>query len=363
MVINLAEFRLEDVSSFIRNIDSECTLACIHEDNVIVGSKEGELVCWSISSGIEKWNISFEGPCSELKIYKNNIYLTEEGNIHSINLIDGEISWSLVLEGLTDFIQIYKDQIWISSSIYDLHISNYSDSIIWRIDETGNILEKWPIEGKPWFLGSTEYGICVGLSRPKCGYAKICIGKSVDYVSLKNIYPITAGLQEEGYTYLGHSDGKVSVINRGIEKEIDVGETAVSSLGIVMGKLFIAMESGDLMDSKGEYKYNLDGVIDGIVSGPGANECKFLWVICWSKICKISAINTSRRTIDININHDFRIRKMDSDGEILVLGDSNGKIFLIEENVLMRRLKFNDITVEKDERRTLLKEKLRRMRT
>ena len=53
---------------------------------------------------------------------------------------------------------------------------------------------------------------------------------------------------------------------------------------------------------------------------------------------------------------------MKSNGEILVLGDLEGKIFLIEEKVLNRRLKSSNKLVVNDEKRSLLKERIRKLR-
>ena len=48
--------------------------------------------------------------------------------------------------------------------------------------------------------------------------------------------------------------------------------------------------------------------------------------------------------------------------DFLALGDSEGKIFLIENNVLQRRLKSNPEEIKIDEKRALLRERLRRLR-
>tara|TARA_B110001452_G_scaffold93847_1_gene77513 strand:- start:285 stop:1361 length:1077 start_codon:yes stop_codon:yes gene_type:complete len=353
--------RLEDISSFVRSLNSECTVISNHDDYLIVGSKEGLLICWSINSGIEKWRNKFEGPCSELIVFEKKVYLTEEGNVHSIDLLEGKILWSLKLEGLSDFVQVNNGDIWVSSSIYDLHISNYSESIIWHLDRNGKIIEKWIIEGKPWFFCSTKYGVCVGLSRPKCGYGKITPGKKVEYVSLKNENPITAGFKKDQIIYLGHSNGLITVLNKDEIQEVKIGDYPVKAIE-VMKDMVIGLESGMIYSKENNWEYNVNGIIDKIVNGPLIESIDCLWVSTWTTNSIISIIDVDSGALKYHIKHNSRIRKMKSNGEILVLGDSEGKIFLIEEKVLNRRLKSSNKFVVNDEKRSLLKERIRKLR-
>jgi outer membrane protein assembly factor BamB len=357
----MINIRLEDVASFVRNIGSECTLIINHNDNLIIGSNKGLLICWSVSSGIEKWRNSFEGPCSELVTDEEICYLTENGNVHSINLKNGEVVWSLELEGLSDFIQVNGEDVWVTSSTYDLHISNYSESIVWLINKNGDIMEKWAVEGKPWSLAITDHGVFIGLSRPKCGYAKISKNNNIEYVSLKNENPVTIGLEKDKMIFLGHSNGKVTVIDQEVTREIDIGKSAVSSLE-KKDDLIIGLESGEIYSELNEWNIKLDGIIDRIVQGPSIEGVRFLWSSSWSNNSTICAIDINTGLINYKLQHNFRIRQMKSNGKILVLGDSDGKIFLIEDLVLNRRIKAPIELIENDEKRALLKDKLRSLR-
>ena len=356
----MEEYQLIEVSSFIRDIRSMCTVIKISDDYLVSGSQKGILACWTISSGTENWRIEFEGPCSEVCIEGNNLYLTEEGNIHLIDLNLGKIKWSKELEGLSDFIQVSGENIWVTSSIYDLHISNYSESTVWLFDKNGLKLEEWLVEGKPWFFGVTKYGVYLGLSRPKCGYAKISIGKEVEYITLKNKNPITTGFLQEDIIFLGHSDGKISELNNNSVREIEVGDRAVNTLEYDE-KIIVGLESGEIYSENG-WKNKIRNSIDKIMKGPPIDDLKTIWLSSWENSTTIYALDIMLGEVKYEINHVSRIREMVSFDNFIALGDSEGKIFLIENVVFNRRIKSKSEVTKNDQKRVLLKDRLRRLR-
>ena len=95
-------YKLSEISSFVRDIDTECTILKLHENFLIAGSHDGMLNCWDIISGMEKWSNYFEGPCSEIIIEQELIYLAEEGNVHCINLDNGNSIWTKKIDGLVN---------------------------------------------------------------------------------------------------------------------------------------------------------------------------------------------------------------------------------------------------------------------
>ena len=48
---------LEQLSSFVREVDSRCVFVGVAEGFLVAGSKAGELLCWSVSSGLQKWKV------------------------------------------------------------------------------------------------------------------------------------------------------------------------------------------------------------------------------------------------------------------------------------------------------------------
>ena len=47
-------YKLSEISSFVRDIGTECTILEIHRNFLIGGSHDGVLKCWDIISGFEK---------------------------------------------------------------------------------------------------------------------------------------------------------------------------------------------------------------------------------------------------------------------------------------------------------------------
>ena len=244
------DYKLLEISSFIRNIKTECTVLEFHEDFLIAGSHGGLLSCWDTITGLEKWSNDFEGPCSEIIIEQGLIYLAEEGNIHCINLESGESLWSNQIDGLSEFIKIYDESIWVGSAVYDLQISNYSESGIWEFNKNGTFIKKIELNSKPWFFDVTDFGIFIGLSRPLCGYGKINTEREIEYYNLVNKNPVTTGICHENIIFLGHSDGNVSIIGDKIEERKNTKNMPVKCFEYHKG-VVIGLESGNIYSENG----------------------------------------------------------------------------------------------------------------
>lgn len=354
------DYKLLEISSFIRNIKTECTVLKFHEDFLIAGSHGGLLSCWDTITGLEKWSNDFEGPCSEIIIEQGLIYLAEEGNIHCINLESGESLWSNQIDGLSEFIKIYDESIWVGSAVYDLQISNYSESGIWEFNKNGTFIKKIELNSKPWFFDVTDFGIFVGLSRPLCGYGKINTEREIEYYNLVNKNPVTTGICHENIIFLGHSDGNVSIIGDKIEERKNTKNMPVKCFEYHKG-VVIGLESGNIYSENG-WEIDLQKELDVISSAPSNNEIDYLWASLWDGQSSIHSIDNDSGEIKFGIQHSSRIRKIICSNDFIALGDSEGKIFVIENNVLQRRLKSKPEDIEIDEKRALLRERLRRLR-
>ena len=353
-------YKLSEISSFVRDIDTECTILKLHKNFLIAGSHDGILNCWDIISGIEKWNNHFEGPCSEIIIEQELIYLAEEGNVHCIDLDNGKSIWSKKIDGFSEFIRIYDDHIWVGSSVYDLQISNYSESAIWKFNKKGELIKNVILKSKPWFFDVTGLGLFIGLSRPLCGYGKINEMGIVEYYDLINKNPITTGISHEDNIFLGHSNGNVSSIGKKIEEYKNNKNIPVKDLEFHKG-IIIGLESGEIY-SENDWEVDLKRELDVLSRAPSNDGIDYLWASTWGNKSKIFSINNNSGSIEFCVEHSSRIRRINYSNDFLALGDSEGKIFLIENNVLQRRLKSNPEEIKIDEKRALLRERLRRLR-
>ncbi len=353
-------YKLSEISSFVRDIDTECTILKLHENFLIAGSHDGMLNCWDIISGMEKWSNYFEGPCSEIIIEQELIYLAEEGNVHCINLDNGNSIWTKKIDGFSEFIKTYDDHIWVGSSVYDLQISNYSESAIWKFNKKGELIKTVILKSKPWFFDVTDLGLFIGLSRPLCGYGKINKMGEIEYYDLINKNPITTGLSYENDIFLGHSNGNVTIVGNKIEEFKNKKNIPVKDLEFHKG-IIIGLESGEI-HSENNWEVDLKNELDVLSRAPTNNGIDYLWASTWDNESKIFSIDINSGSIEFCVEHSSRIRRINCSNDFLALGDSEGKIFLIENNVLQRRLKSNPEEIKIDEKRALLRERLRRLR-
>lgn len=353
-------YKLLEMSSFTRNIKSECTLVEFHKNLLIAGSHNGLLICWDIRTGIERWSSKYDGPCSGAIIENGEIYLVEEGKIHCIDLESGESKWSNVVEGLSEFVKIYNEHILVGASVYDLHISNYSESGIWMFDKNGSLIKKYELGSKPWSFDVTNNGLYLGLSRPLCGYARLIEGKEIEYYKLENKSPITTGISDEDTIFLGHGDGNVSIIGNDIKEWKNKDASPVKNLQYIKG-ILIGLETGKIY-SENDWEIDLKMELDIISTAPSNDSIDYLWASTWNGKTNIFSIDNNSGNIEFKIEHPSRVRKIICFDQFVALGDSKGEIFLIENDVLQRRLKSKPEDIKIDEKRALLRERLRRLR-
>lgn len=353
-------YKLSEISSFIRDIGTECTILKLHKNFLIAGSHDGILNCWDVISGMEKWSNYFEGPCSEIIIEQELIYLAEEGNVHCIDLDNGKSIWNNKIDGFSEFIKTYNGHVWVGSSVYDLQISNYSESAIWKFNKKGELVENVMLKSKPWFFDVTDLGLFIGLSRPLCGYGKIDEMGVIEYYDLINKTPITTGVSNEHNIFLGHSNGNVSSIGNKIKEYKNSKNIPVKDLEFHKG-IIIGLESGEIY-SENNWEVDLKRELDVISRAPSNDGIDYLWASTWEDKSKIFSIDNNSGDIEFCVEHSSRIRRINCCNDFLALGDSEGKIFLIENNVLQRRLKSSPEEIKIDEKRALLRERLRQLR-
>ena len=109
---------LESVSSFERGLGSACTALRFGDGNLLAGSQEGALACWSMDSGNELWRVEIDGPISDLVLEGNRVYAAASSDLHVFGVDDGEIVWSRALEGASDYVRVHEGVVWASSSVY-----------------------------------------------------------------------------------------------------------------------------------------------------------------------------------------------------------------------------------------------------
>ena len=347
----MSELSLEAISSYVRDLSSACSAVILTEDFLVAGSHDGLLICWEAAEGIERWRVSIDGPISDIYFDSDKLYVTASASLYAIDNQGGSIVWSNKLEGASDYVIVVDGSVWATSSIYELEVADFIESSIWRFDYSGNELDRWVISERPWHLASDgDGGILLGLGRPRCGYLRVRPGVDLQHIPLSIESPITCGAGDIENILFGHSNGGVSSILSKIsehEHESLVTAIAVGKNGWISGH-----DDGKVsMESNASY---LPGSIDSV---------EILETIGWA-----SSYNDSRVNVMIlsdeekTLTHDSRIRQMHSLGNYLALGDDKGRIFMIELEVMQRRLNSSHQAVADDSKKSDLRAKLRMLR-
>ena len=356
---------LGSLASLVRELGSACTVLQIADDDLLAGSQEGVLACWSVGSGTERWRIEDEGPVSDLVIDGGRVYASASANLRAIDIGTGEVLWDRELEGASDYVQALDGNIWAASSVYEIEISDYVESTVWRFDESGELQERWTEPERPWYFGlHDDGGVLLGLGRPRCGFMRIRSGEAASHHPIEGDSPVTVGTCGAGGRFLfGHSDGRVGTI-LGSEAET-FGDYASPVRAIIgHGDSWIAgQESGLIVSSRG-WTALVPGSVDSLSIGPSTSQGEAVWASSWKEErARISVLDPDGGGSLLDLEHKHQIRHVRTGIENVAIGDSTGRIHLIEGQVLARRVEESSDTAADDESRSRLMERLRQLRS
>ena len=355
---------LESVSSFERELGSACTVLRIDGDDLLGGSQEGVLACWSVDSGNERWRVEVNGPISDLAMIDSRVYAAASSDLHALDADTGDIIWSRSLEGASDFVQVWKGVVWAASSVYEIEISDYTESTVWMFDPEGSLQEHWTFSERAWHFGlHDDGGVLLGLGRPRCGLLRIQSGEGASHRPLEGNSPVTVGAcDSEGRFLIGHSDGRVCVVTDSVDEPSEERSSPVRAICSSEQDWFSGYESGEIVSSRG-WVDTAPGAVESLAMGPSGSNGRGIWVSRWNgEASGVTVLETAEGSILLELRHYHRIRHLQSTDGNIALGDSSGRILLIEEAFLSRRLKGIVEGTDDNERRSQLMERLRRLR-
>lgn len=344
---------LSSVSSLRRDIGSQCTVLKMYDGRVFAGSQEGTLACWMADSGETVWQIEMSGPISDIDFFDDVVYVAESAMIHCLEYNSGKMVWSRELEGSSDYVLVSDTGIWATSSVYEIEIGDYTESTIWKFDDSGELQQRWTIGERCWFFGSNDSGLFLGLGRPRCGALRLADGQ-LEHLEV-GAGPVTCGTTASNRILFGHSNGKVSEIG---SSSILVGKSPVSSVLGVEGETIAGFESGQVISSAG-WSNASRGSIATLSLGPISSQDRGIWV------CSDGGVTVLGRELGDNLlelSHEYKIQNSDSRGNLIILGDESGSIYFVEESVLIRRLSDDSANNEDYTRKREMMDRLRRLR-
>ena len=355
---------LESVSSFERELGSACTVLRIDGDDLLGGSQEGVLACWSVDSGNERWRVEMNGPISDLAMIDGRVYAAASSDLHALDLDTGDIIWSRPLEGASDFVQVGEGIVWAASSVYEIELSDYTESTVRMFDSEGSLQEHWTFSERAWYFGlHDDGGVLLGLGRPRCGLLRIRSGEDTSHRPLEGSSPVTVGVcDSEGRFLIGHSDGRVCVVTDSVDESSEERSSPVRAICNSGQAWFSGHESGEIVSSRG-WVDTAPGAVESLTMGPSGSNGSGIWGSRWNgEMSGVTVLEAADGSILLEIGHYHRIRHLQSTDGNIALGDSSGRIHLIEEAFLSRRLKGIVGETDDNERRSQLMERLRRLR-
>ena len=347
---------LTSVSSLRRDLGDECTVLRIHGNRIFAGSREGVLACWMAATGEKVWEASLAGPISSLDFAEDRVYVAESSMVHCVNNDSGEIVWSRELEGSSDYV-VVDDGVWATSSVYEIEIGDYTESTIWRFDGAGELQQRWTIAERCWFIGSDESGLVLGLGRPRCGALRLNDGE-LGHLEIPDAGPVTCGTVAGNRILLGHSDGKVSEVDGSDCGSALEGESPVSAVLGVENETIVGLEHGMVVSSAG-WSHSSGGAVAALSLGPWLSSDRVVWI---SSGHGVSVVHQDGGNPLLELVHECRITESDSNGDIIVLGDSQGAIHLVERDVLSRRLEQETDKSDDDAKKKEMMDRLRGLR-
>ena len=347
--------RLEELASFVRDLGSECTCLIIHEDILIAGSKNGKIMSWDIRDGHEIWSLKVDGPVSDIEV-SDLIYLTASAELHAIDIENGSLEWTRDIGGSSDLIKVDKESIWVTSSLYEIEVEDYTETTLFKFDKSSKLIKSIIFEERPWFMTVDKNDLILGIGRPRCGYLIVNSKYEIIHEEISGDSPITSGIRTKSGFLLGHSNGTMTEIKNRKARKIELEKSPITS--IIGSDEFWCLgdEKGAILSSNNWKKY-VSSRIDCLIE---VNN--LVWAAATNNENRIYLLNKNNGDVKYTVSHDSRIRLMKHIGGIIAISDDNGKLILLEEEIVFRRLDSIKENIQDQEKRNLLKKRLRALR-
>ena len=377
---------LRDLAWFERNLDAGISALHLDDERLIAGDWDGGLHCWDLEGEIQ-WTIKASNRVSGFAVGGGWLYAVCGRDVVSIELSSGQICWEHELEGSSDLVACTPegDTILATSSVFDLEMNDFIESTIWRFNSEGELLHQDSIDERPWAISMRKDGVAfLPLSRPRCGMIR-ATPDELHHTPLPTSSPATCGTIAQSHTVVGHVDGTLTCIDDGMVMDDDtytnqpgpIESIAATEPGFLVSTV---IEQGAVgagfggaeglarsYDEKGKLLWQIETElgrnIEHVMYGPVVNEQASAWFTSWDKRKSIVEVREAIQGAPLlRSESDSRVTSIEGNREYLALGLENGTLYLIESDLLSRRL--SSIEDKKDEsHRSDLAEKLRRLRS
>ena len=377
---------LRDLAWFERNLDAGISALHLDDERLIAGDWDGGLHCWDLE-GETQWTVKASNRGSGFAVGGRWLYAVCGRDVVSIQLSSGEICWEHELEGSSDLVACTPEgeTILATSSVFDLEMNDFIESTIWRFNSEGELLHQDSIDERPWAISMRKDGVAfLPLSRPRCGMIR-ATSEELHHTPLPTSSPATCGTIAQTHTVVGHVDGTLTCIDDGMVMDDDTYTNQPGTIESISATepgflVSIVIEQGAVgagfggaeglarsYDEKGKLLWQIETElgrnIEHVMYGPVVNDQASAWFTSWDKRKSVVEVREAIQGAPLlRSESDSRVTSIEGNREYLALGLEDGTLYLIESDLLSRRLSSID-EVKDESHRSDLAEKLRRLRS
>ena len=264
-------------------------------------------------------------------------------------------------------------------------MNDFIESTIWRFNSEGKLLHQDSIDERPWAISMRKDGVAfLPLSRPRCGMIR-ATPEELYHTPLPTSSPATCGTIAQTHTVVGHVDGTLTCIDDGMVMDDDTYTNQPGTIESISATepgflVSIVIEQGAVgagfggaeglarsYDEKGKLLWQIETElgrnIEHVMYGPVVNDQASAWFTSWDKRKSVVEVREAIQGAPLlRSESDSRVTSIEGNREYLALGLEDGTLYLIESDLLSRRLSSID-EIKDESHRSDLAEKLRRLRS
>ena len=377
---------LRELAWFERNLEVGVSTIHLDDERLIAGDWDGGIHCWDLE-GERLWQAETNNRVSNFAIGGGLLFAVCGRDLVCITLESGEVRWEFELEGSSDLVACTPDgsTILATSSIFDLEMNDFLESTFWRFNIDGELLRQDSIDERPWSIEMRSDGIAfLPLSRPRCGLIR-ATEDGLHHTPLPTSSPATCGFPGQSHTVIGHADGTLTCLDDGMVMDDDTYTNQPGSIQSISATepgflVASAIEPGAVgagfggaegiaraYDSSGSLLWQIETPlgrnIEHVTYGPTIDNHTSAWIVTWDErltIIESRVVSSSAPIMRAEV--ESRANTIVGNSQYLALGFDDGSVFLLQGDLLSRRLA-SDANSEVDEHRSVLADKLRRLRS
>ena len=377
---------LRDLAWFERSLEANASALFLDDERLIAGDWDGGIYCWDLE-GESLWHAQTNNRVANFAKGANLLFAVCGRDLVCIDIETGELQWDYELEGSSDLVACTPDgqTILATSSVFDLEMNDFIESTLWRFNAEGDLIRSDSIDERPWAMEMRNDGVAfLPLSRPRCGMIRAG-EEGLHHTPLPTDSPATCGFTGQQHMVIGHADGTLTGIDDGMVMDDEIYTNQPGPIESISATepgflVAVAIESGSVgagfggaeglaraYDENGKLLWQVETTlgrnVEHVMFGPSIKDTTSAWVTSWDdRQSNLDVHSVSDGELIFRTTMKSRINAIVGNSEYIGVGFDDGTIYLLQGDLLARRLS-SDHESEEDENRSKLAEKLRRLRS